>query len=439
MRVGNYTEEQFARKFAQSLATPVGDELSGTFQAKDPALDAFVGLTWTAGAQIGVFTAADTLELRSIGAASATDILDRAAGDGRYALTGSGVLSFNTRTGAVTLTLGDVTGTGLAKGDIGLGSVDNTADAAKNVLSATKLTTARNINGVAFDGTGNITINAVDSTARAPETRTISTTAPLTGGGDLSANRTLAITAASGAAAGSMSAGDKTKLDAISGTNTGDQTSIVGITGTLAQFNTALTGTDFATGGGTVTGASSGTNTGDQTTITGNAGTATTLQTARNFSLNGGGITSVTVAFDGSGNVVLVPVLGAITPTSAAVSGTVSAARVASSTALFQGVDFSGYSGPGVLAYYSAGRAIVEGFNFTGGVQRPMVVAGSSVILAAGGVDIGTVSGTGLDIIAEVRCDTLRIDGTATAAAVAQTHHVPVNINGVVYKMLLAT
>lgn len=51
-----------------------------------------------------------------------------------------------------------------------------------------------------------------------------------------------------------------------SGTNTGDQTSIVGITGSLAEFNTALTGADFATGGGTAT----GTNTGDQTiTLTG--------------------------------------------------------------------------------------------------------------------------------------------------------------------------
>ncbi len=47
----------------------------------------------------------------------------------------------------------------------------------------------------------------------------------------------------------------------LTGTNSGDQASIVGITGTLAQFNTALTGADFATGGGTAT----GTNTGDQT------------------------------------------------------------------------------------------------------------------------------------------------------------------------------
>ncbi len=57
----------------------------------------------------------------------------------------------------------------------------------------------------------------------------------------------------------------KSELD-LTGTNSGDQTSIVGITGSLSDFNTALTGADFATGGGTAT----GTNTGDQTiTLTG--------------------------------------------------------------------------------------------------------------------------------------------------------------------------
>lgn len=48
-----------------------------------------------------------------------------------------------------------------------------------------------------------------------PATRLISTTAPLAGGGDLSANRTLSITAATTIAAGSMSASDKTKLDGL--------------------------------------------------------------------------------------------------------------------------------------------------------------------------------------------------------------------------------
>ena len=47
---------------------------------------------------------------------------------------------------------------GVTKSQVGLGNVNNTADANKNVASAKKLTTARNINGVPFDGTQDITI-----------------------------------------------------------------------------------------------------------------------------------------------------------------------------------------------------------------------------------------------------------------------------------------
>jgi len=61
---------------------------------------------------------------------------------------------------------GDKSWQTLNKAAVGLGSVDNTTDSAKNVLSATKLTTARTINGVSFDGSANITVNAVDATAR---------------------------------------------------------------------------------------------------------------------------------------------------------------------------------------------------------------------------------------------------------------------------------
>ena len=50
----------------------------------------------------------------------------------------------------------------ITKDSVGLGNVDNTSDVSKNVLSATKLTTPVNINGVSFDGTSNITIS--DST-----------------------------------------------------------------------------------------------------------------------------------------------------------------------------------------------------------------------------------------------------------------------------------
>ena len=48
----------------------------------------------------------------------------------------------------------------VTKTQIGLGNVDNTADVDKNVLSASKLTTPRTINGIEFDGTKNITITA---------------------------------------------------------------------------------------------------------------------------------------------------------------------------------------------------------------------------------------------------------------------------------------
>lgn len=60
----------------------------------------------------------------------------------------AGVTTLNGRSGDVVL----------GKADVGLASVDNTADASKAVASAAKLTTARTINGVAFDGTANITI-----------------------------------------------------------------------------------------------------------------------------------------------------------------------------------------------------------------------------------------------------------------------------------------
>lgn len=68
-------------------------------------------------------------------------------------ITSGAVDSVAGKTGVVTL----------VKGDVGLSNVDNTADADKNVLSATKLTTARTINGISFDGTQNIAINSFDT------------------------------------------------------------------------------------------------------------------------------------------------------------------------------------------------------------------------------------------------------------------------------------
>lgn len=79
--------------------------------------------------------------------------------------TGSGALVFGT---APALSAP----TGLVKGDVGLGSVDNTADVAKNVLSATKWSTARTLaitgdlayTSPSLDGTGNVTAAGILAT-----------------------------------------------------------------------------------------------------------------------------------------------------------------------------------------------------------------------------------------------------------------------------------
>lgn len=79
----------------------------------------------------------------------------RWSGTGYTQITSGSVDSVNGMTGVVTVT----------KAHVGLGNADNTADAAKNVLSATKWTTARTITltGVTattqtIDGTGNVSI-----------------------------------------------------------------------------------------------------------------------------------------------------------------------------------------------------------------------------------------------------------------------------------------
>lgn len=88
--------------------------------------------------------------IKKTGGTSAQFLKADGSVDGTTYITSAGapVQSVAGKTGVVTL----------VKGDVGLGNVDNTADANKNVLSASKLTTPRAINGVNFDGTAAITI-----------------------------------------------------------------------------------------------------------------------------------------------------------------------------------------------------------------------------------------------------------------------------------------
>lgn len=85
-----------------------GDGVSGNpTLTVDAGLVSIAGLT---GAGVVTATSTDTFAMRGIGVASSTDIPDRASADTRYALSSATyVNSFNTRTGAVTLTSGDVT------------------------------------------------------------------------------------------------------------------------------------------------------------------------------------------------------------------------------------------------------------------------------------------------------------------------------------------
>lgn len=64
----------------------------------------------------------------------------------------------------------------VTKSDVGLGNVDNTADANKNVLSATKLTTPATIDGVSFDGSAGIIHYGECSTAAATTTKAVACT-----------------------------------------------------------------------------------------------------------------------------------------------------------------------------------------------------------------------------------------------------------------------
>ena len=166
---------------------------------------------------------------------------------------------------------------GITKTMVGLENVDNTSDASKpiststqaaldlklntigNAATATKLATARNINGVAFDGSTDITISAAAEQLTGTVIKSMVTGSSLTSVGTLT---------------------NLTVTNPIVGSVTGNAataTNLTGLTTSVATLNNL-----------------SGVNTGDQTAITGNAGTATKLATARN--ING-------VAFDGSADI----------------------------------------------------------------------------------------------------------------------------------------
>jgi phage-related tail fiber protein len=273
----------------------------------------------------------------------------RWSGSAYIYITSGAVDSVAGKTGVVTL----------VKGDVGLDSVDNTADSAKNVLSATKLATARSISATgdatwsaSFDGSasasGVLTLANSGVTAGTYRSLTVDAKGRVTAGSNPTTISGYGITDALvlgstvGAAAGTAAAGVastaahsdhvhplQTSVSGNAGTATALATArnIAGVSfngsadiaipfANLASKPTTIAGygiTDALALGSTV-GAAAGTAAAGtaataahsdhvhplQTTITGNAATATKLVTARTISTTGDATGSA--SFDGSAN-----------------------------------------------------------------------------------------------------------------------------------------
>ena len=163
-----------------------GVKLNGASSALTPDSNKIVTIpdaiaTGTTGATNGLMTAADKQKLNGI--SSGANKVQSSTTNGNIKIDGTETTVYThpstTAATAAAVKVGKdnlghvVIGDALVKGDVGLGNVDNTADANKEVLSATKLTTARNIDGVAFDGSANIHHFGTCSTAAGTAAKTV--------------------------------------------------------------------------------------------------------------------------------------------------------------------------------------------------------------------------------------------------------------------------
>ena len=312
--------ETLASVADKSYNTAIGNQtLRNSIADSNTALGASAGNTITSGA-------GNTFLGRGADSGSGTISNSTAIGNGAIAnasntiqLGNSSITLVNT-SGAITSALG-VTGTRLTS-TVATGTaplvvtsttpVDN-LNITGNAGTATKLAATKTINGVAFDGSANITV-AADAT-------TLSGVVPganggtgvdnsgknITLGGNLTTAGAFATTITTTATtavtlptsgtlatlAGTETLTNKTLVTPVLGVATA--TSINGLTPTAVATGFTIAGgtaskTLTVSGDATV----SGSNTGDQTTITGNAGTATKLAATK--TING-------VAFDGSANI----------------------------------------------------------------------------------------------------------------------------------------
>ena len=118
----------------------------------------------------------------------------------------------------------------VTKAQVGLGNVDNTADSTKNVLSATKLTTSRSINGTSFDGSNDII------TTKWGAARTITLEGDVSGSASIDGSKNITITAT---VSGDGQSGIISKLPSASITTKG----IVQLTDSITSTSTTTAAT----------------------------------------------------------------------------------------------------------------------------------------------------------------------------------------------------
>lgn len=215
----------------------------------------------------------------------------RWSGTGYIKITSGEVSSVAGKTGVVTLT----------KADVGLPNVDNTADSTKSVASAAKLTTARTIGGISFDGTANINLPGVNTAGNQNTSGNAGSASKLATARTLTVGRTGKnfdgsdnITWAATEVLPTATSGQFLKFDGTDWIAAADNDTTYSAM-TQAEANTGTETTGRVITAAILKGAIQ-THAPVQTAVTGNAGSATKLATSR--TING-------VAFDGTANITI--------------------------------------------------------------------------------------------------------------------------------------